>query len=91
MFDALSASRNAKPWSCRCIYDDDSDEDDTGYSSIFLEYGSHLVTTMSPSGGGVGGQKLQNIFFLVNIDSPNLGSPYFNFLEGYQWRKKHPV
>ena len=26
----------------------------------------------------------------VNVDSPNLGFPYFNFLGGYQW-KKHPV
>ena len=26
----------------------------------------------------------------VNVDSPNLGFPYFNFLRGYQ-RKKHPV
>ena len=26
----------------------------------------------------------------VNVDSPNLGLPYFNFLGGYQW-KKHPV
>ena len=27
----------------------------------------------------------------VNVDSPNLGFPYFNFLGGYQWKKKHPV
>ena len=27
----------------------------------------------------------------VNIDSPKLGFPYFNFLGGYQWEKKHPV
>ena len=27
----------------------------------------------------------------VNVDSPNLGFPYFNFLGGYQWREKHPV
>ena len=26
----------------------------------------------------------------VNVDSPNLGFPYFNFLGGYQL-KKHPV
>ena len=26
----------------------------------------------------------------VNVDSPNLGFPYFNFLGGYQW-KNHPV
>ena len=26
----------------------------------------------------------------VNVDSPNLGFPYFNILGGYQW-KKHPV
>ena len=26
----------------------------------------------------------------VNVDSPNLGFPYFNLLGGYQW-KKHPV
>ena len=26
----------------------------------------------------------------VNVDSPNLGFPYFNFLGGYQF-KKHPV
>ena len=26
----------------------------------------------------------------VNVDSPNLGLPYFNFLGGYQL-KKHPV
>ena len=23
----------------------------------------------------------------VNVDSPNLGFPYFNFLGGYQWNK----
>ena len=23
----------------------------------------------------------------VNVDSPNLGFPYFNFLGGYQWKK----
>ena len=23
----------------------------------------------------------------VNVDSPNLGFPYFNFLGGYQWEK----
>ena len=30
----------------------------------------------------------------VNVDSPirlNLGFPYFDFLGGYQWSKKHPV
>ena len=27
----------------------------------------------------------------VNVDSPKLVFPYFNFLGGYQWRKKHPV
>ena len=27
----------------------------------------------------------------VNVDSPNLGFPYFNFLGWYQWEKKHPV
>ena len=27
----------------------------------------------------------------VNVYSPNLGFPYFNFLGGYQWEKKHPV
>ena len=28
----------------------------------------------------------------VNVDSPNLGFPYFNFLGGYKWEeKKHPV
>ena len=26
----------------------------------------------------------------VNVDSPSLGFPYFNFLDGYQL-KKHPV
>ena len=26
----------------------------------------------------------------INVDSPNLGFPYFNFLGGKQW-KKHPV
>ena len=26
----------------------------------------------------------------VNVDSPNLGFPYFNFLGGYKW-KNHPV
>ena len=26
----------------------------------------------------------------VNVDSPNLGFPYFNFLGGFQL-KKHPV
>ena len=26
----------------------------------------------------------------ANVDSPNLGFPYFNFLGGYQWRKKTP-
>ena len=28
--------------------------------------------------------------FYVNVDSPNLGFPYLNFLGGYQ-QKKHPV
>ena len=27
----------------------------------------------------------------VNVDSPNLGFPYFNFLGEAQWEKKHPV
>ena len=27
----------------------------------------------------------------VNVDSPKLGFPYFNFLGGHQAQKKHPV
>ena len=27
----------------------------------------------------------------VNVDSPNLGFTYFNFLGGYQLKKKHLV
>ena len=27
----------------------------------------------------------------VNVDSPNLGFPYLDFLGGYRWKKKHPV
>ena len=53
------------------------------FFGIRIALGDHYVTIW----WGGGGSKITKHFFLVNIDSPNLGSPYFNFLEGYQWRK----
>ena len=50
-----------------------------------------LIQTLK--GGVVSDVHTQNVSrtIYVNVDTPNLGFPYFNFLGGYQLKQKHPV